>query len=72
MIVIDGKEYLVQVKELIEEYLTYLGRDLAFQNIDEELNDLTKSIVLLKAKFLFQRLLNMQESLIIKKWYLIL
>ena len=42
MIIIDGKEYLVQVKELIDEYLTYLGRDLTFQNIDEELNDLTK------------------------------
>ena len=40
MIIVDGKEYLEQVRELIEEYLTFLGRDLAFQNIDDELDNL--------------------------------
>ena len=35
--IIDGKPYLDQVKELIIEYTKRLGRDLSFQNIDEEL-----------------------------------
>lgn len=30
-------DYLDQVKELIIEYTKRLGRDLSFQNIDEEL-----------------------------------
>lgn len=33
----DGKDYLPEVKALIKEYLSRLGRDLSFQNIDEEL-----------------------------------
>lgn len=33
----DGKDYLPKVKELIKEYLSRLGRDLSFQNIDDEL-----------------------------------
>lgn len=42
MIIRDGKDYLPQVKQLILEYTDFLGRDLSFQNIDDELNDLKK------------------------------
>lgn len=38
----DGKEYISQVKSLISEYTTALNRDLSFQNLDEELNDVAK------------------------------
>lgn len=40
MIIVDGKYYLDQVKELIMEYTNGLNRDLSFQNVDAELNDL--------------------------------
>lgn len=39
LIITDGKLYINQVKELIKEYITALGRDLSFQNIDDELKD---------------------------------
>lgn len=39
MNVVDGKDYLPEVKELIKEYLNRLGRDLSFQNIDDELKN---------------------------------
>lgn len=39
MIIADGKPYIDQVKELIKEYVAALGRDLSFQNIDDELKD---------------------------------
>lgn len=42
MIIRDGKDYLPQVKQLILEYTDFLVRDLSFQNIDDELNDLKK------------------------------
>ena len=35
--IVDGKPYLAQVKELILEYIRWLGRDLSFQNLDKEL-----------------------------------
>ena len=37
MEICNGDDYLDQVKELILEYTKRLGRDLSFQNIDEEL-----------------------------------
>ena len=36
----DGKDYLHEAKELLIEYTGRLGRDLSFQNLDAELNDL--------------------------------
>ncbi len=39
MKIADGKAYIPQVRELIEEYTRRLNRDLAFQQIDEELRD---------------------------------
>ena len=35
----DGKNYLSEVRGLIKEYSNRLGRDLSFQNIDDELKD---------------------------------
>lgn len=39
MIIADGKNYLTEVRELIKEYSNRLGRDLSFQNIDDELEN---------------------------------
>lgn len=39
MTIADGKNYLSEVRELIKEYSNRLGRDLSFQNIDDELKD---------------------------------
>lgn len=39
MKIVDGKAYIPQVRELIEEYTRRLNRDLAFQQIDDELRD---------------------------------
>lgn len=39
MQIVDGKDYLPEVKSLIAEYSKKLGRDLSFQNIDEELQN---------------------------------
>lgn len=36
--IVDGKPYLKQVKELIIEYTNWLGRDLSFQDLDQELS----------------------------------
>lgn len=39
MKIVDGIDYLPEVKELILEYFQRLGRDLSFQNIEDELKD---------------------------------
>ena len=40
--IIDGTEHLAEIKKLILEYTKFLGRDLSFQDIDDELKDLTE------------------------------
>ena len=40
--IVDGINYLDEVKNLILEYTKFLGRDLTFQNLDDELSDLEK------------------------------
>ena len=42
MEIVDGKPYINQVKNLIIEYTKKLGRDLTFQNIDDELEDIAR------------------------------
>ena len=39
MQITDGKDYIPQVRDLIKAFTDALGRDLSFQNIDEELQD---------------------------------
>lgn len=39
MEIVNGINYLPEVKKLIKEYYGRLGRDLSFQNIDDELKD---------------------------------
>lgn len=39
MKIVDGTNYMEQVKSKIIEYTTWLGRDLSFQNLDEELSN---------------------------------
>lgn len=38
--IVDGINYLDEVKELIIEYTKFLNRDLSFQNLEDELLDL--------------------------------
>ncbi|MCH3963380.1 MAG: GNAT family N-acetyltransferase [Clostridium sp.] len=40
MKIVDGRIYLTQIKDLIIEYTKSLNRDLTFQHLTEELNDL--------------------------------
>ena len=40
MQIVDGLDYIEEVKELIIEYINSLNRDLCFQNINSELNSL--------------------------------
>lgn len=42
MKIVDGKPYIQQIKELIIEYTKRLGRNLSFQNLDDELKDPAK------------------------------
>lgn len=42
MKIVDGKPYIQQIKELIIEYTKWLGCDLIFQNLDDELKDSAK------------------------------
>ncbi|MBE6100424.1 MAG: GNAT family N-acetyltransferase [Anaerovibrio sp.] len=39
MKIVNGKDFILQVKNLIIEYTERLGRDLTFQHIDEELQN---------------------------------
>ena len=39
MTIVDGKPYIEQVRNRILEYTTALGRDLSFQDIEDELSD---------------------------------
>lgn len=41
MQIVDGTPYIEQVKRLLFEYTNALGRDLAFQHLEEELLDPT-------------------------------
>ena len=38
--IVNGINYIEEIKELIIQYTLYLNRDLSFQNIEEELKDL--------------------------------
>ena len=40
--IVDGSNYLDDVKQLIIEYTKFWGRDLTFQHFDEEIADLAK------------------------------
>lgn len=40
--IIDGKPYLDQVKELIQEYTQWFKCDLSFQNLDKKLADVAE------------------------------
>ena len=42
MKIVDGKSYINEVRSLIVEYTQRLGRDLSFQNLDDELKDPAK------------------------------
>lgn len=48
----DGKNYLSEVKELIQEYSCHLGRDLSFQNIEDELKDPSHKYTALEGELL--------------------
>ena len=39
--IIDGTKHIDEVKKLILEYTKFLDRDLSFQDIDDELKDLS-------------------------------
>lgn len=42
MHIVDGREYIPEVRELIKEYTDSLGRDLTFQALEDELRDPAK------------------------------
>lgn len=50
--IVDGKNHLAEVKNLIIEYAENLGRDLSFQNIEEELNNPAKKYTAPKGELL--------------------
>lgn len=43
MKILDGKDYLPQIRQLIIEYTTWLGRDLSFQGLSKELDHLAET-----------------------------
>ncbi len=48
MKIVDGKDYISEVKDLIIGYSQRLGRDLSFQNIDDTIVPLKTAISLYK------------------------
>ena len=40
MEIVDGKDYLPQVRQMIIRYTNWLNRDLSFQNLEDELDNL--------------------------------
>lgn len=52
MKIVDGKQYIQQVKELILEYTQRLGRNLTFQNLNEELQNPAKKYTAPEGKLL--------------------
>ena len=40
MQIVDGKDYLPQVRQMIVQYVNWLNRDLSFQNLEDELDNL--------------------------------
>ncbi len=52
MKIVDGKEYIEQVRDLIIEYIQWLDRDLSFQEIDDELADPAKKYTAPEGEFL--------------------
>ena len=51
MKIVDGKPYIQQIKELIIEYTKWLGRNLSFQNLDDELKTLQRNTPLPRESF---------------------
>ena len=39
--IFDGSNHIEEVKQLVIEYVKFLGRDLSFQHFDDELKDLS-------------------------------
>lgn len=55
MKILDGRPYIPQIRKLIEEYTSWLGRDLTFQNLEEELRIRPQNILRLMEKCWWQR-----------------
>lgn len=56
--IIDGTKHLAEVKKLILEYTKFLGRDLSFQKLDDELKDLTEKYLPPEGRLLCAQLAN--------------
>ena len=54
--IVDGAAHLDEVKRLVIEYTKFLGRDLSFQHLDDELNDLSAKYTPPEGKLLCARL----------------
>lgn len=54
--IVDGINYLEEIKRLVIEYTEFLGRDLSFQNFDAELKDLSAKYAPPEGRLLCARL----------------
>ena len=54
--IVDGANHLDEVKRLVIEYTKFLGRDLSFQHLEDELNDLSAKYMPPEGKLLCARL----------------